>query len=200
MTNRTSIHGAQIGFAARLALALAVFAVMALATGTSVQAHENQSALKTDPVPKFAAGYVKSKLGAKAVTRARYSRYHTARLRKSYGKAPTQVIADFNGDGKLDWAGLVRTKGGVLNLVVVYSKGKHYRHVYLQRNICRCDNSIGVSVHLQKPGRLKEFPKGNNKPKFVRLRRPGIEFVYFERSSVVFYWKQTKFVSIWTSD
>ena len=200
MNLRTSIHAPRFGLVTRIALVPAVFAVMALAAGSGAQAGGGSTrALKSDPVPVFAANYVKNKLLGKAVARARYDRYHTARLRNKFGKAPIQVVADFNGDGKRDWAGLVRTRKGVINLVVIYSKGQQYRHALLQKDVGRSGYNLGVSVHLQKPGRIKGFPAENN-PKNVRLVLPGVEFVYFEKSSVVYYWKERQFAAIWTSD
>ena len=69
----------------------------------------------------------------------------------------------------------------------------------LQKNVGQTGYPLRVSVHRQKPGRLRETPTVK-KAKTVRLRRPGISFIYFEKSSVVFYWTRGRFARLWTSD
>lgn len=199
MTHRTSIQASRAGLAARLALAPAIFAALALAAASGATAHENRGGLKTVQAPKFVTAYVRNKLPGNAVARARYGDDQAAGLGKPNAKAQSQIVADFNGDGKPDWAGLVRTRKGAINLVVIYSKGRRYRHALLQKNVGRTGDNLAVSVHVQKPGRIKGFPAKKN-PRSVRLVRPGIEFIYFEKSSVVFYWKERRFAEIWTSD
>ena len=55
----------------------------------------------------------------------------------TYGRKGTterwSVTADFNGDGKLDWSGLLRDSNGKLLLIAVYSQDRTYFRVTLTK-------------------------------------------------------------------
>lgn len=195
MTTLSPTPAAGRGRGALRAAASLLAAALVLSAGAAAQA---QAKLKAKPMPNFAKSYVKAKLGG-GLAAPRYDRYHTNRLGKTSRTAPIQVTADFNGDGKTDWAGLVRTRSGVISLVAVYSTPHGYRHAVLQKDVGRAGRNLGVSVHLHKAGRVTETP-AVDKPKSRVLRHPGIELIYFEQSSVVLYWNGKTFAELWTSD
>ena len=178
--------------------ACAAVAAVALAGG-SAQASKRLTVLPASTPPAFVTRYLSRNLPGARLPRGRYARDDAAAFPKHVRRAPIQVTADFNGDGKGDWAGLIRTRGGKIRLVAIYSTRQGYRHRVLQKDFGQAGYPLRVSVHLQKPGRVRETPTVN-KPKTVRLRRPGISFIYFEKSSVVFYWTRGRFAQLWTSD
>lgn len=186
----------------RTALAVATaFALIAIGAAAAPQAFaaKTPTSLPQPAAPAFVRTYLARKLPGTRIARARYGREDIAAFLRHQRTAPVQTVADFNGDRKRDWAGFVRDRAGRVHLLVVYSTKRGYRHRRLQKNVGQTGYRLRVSVGLQKPGRLRNTPTAE-KRKTVRLRRPGISLVYFEKSSVVFYWTGRRFAEVWTSD
>lgn len=157
---------------------------------------------KVRPLPDFAKRYLDTRLPQYAVpTNIKWTRRMAKKFKKTGAWEPLWVTADFNGDGKRDWAGTLRTRNGGFRIVAIYSKGRRYWHVILRsmKRFSRTDNYLNVGIYLKKPGVVRGV-FGEEKPESVRLRHPGIEVVFFEQSSVVFYWNGSGFSKIWTSD
>lgn len=115
---------------------------------------------------------------------------------------PWSVTADFNGDKIDDFAGLMRSTSGKIDLVVVYSSKYGLAHKVLHKDVCEDNKSIYIAVVLEPPGKVHGFPFDNLKPEelVADLKHPGIHLIFFEKSAVLFYWKDTDFTEIWTAD
>jgi len=121
-------------------------------------------------------------------------------LRDSGQPEPWAVSADFNGDGVVDWAGLLRNEQKQLDLVVVYSYRKYYLHEVLGAAGADTDQIIS-GVFLEPPGLVKGFPLDDSFRRPERdLKNPGIHLVLFEKASVLFYWTGSGFEDFLTSD
>ncbi len=130
----------------------------------------------------------------------------------SCGIATSLIDGDFNGDGRTDYALLLKgaVKGETkwqgktlklmeLKLVAFLQDGRGaFQGVILQA----FDNYHPFNVYLrrQAPGMVSEPRSLGNKT--VKIKHPGILMVHCETSSVVFYWDQkaNKFQEIWTGD
>ncbi len=154
-------------------------------------------------------------------------KYLNAKLCGSEKKEhPGWVTADFNGDGLSDHAVLFEVpskeeptgmgKGYDFNLVVLWQEKPGVYKTQLLRRIF--ENSIygsppdfatptlkelmttWIYIEKQSPGKLRESPVVGNRT--VILQNPGIELVYCEKSSSVFYWdkKANRFEELVTSD
>lgn len=113
---------------------------------------------------------------------------------------PWAIVGDFNGDGVEDWAGLVRPDSGRLELVAVVSKDRGYSHFVLASTGPDNDN-IYFGVTLEPPGVIEGFPFDDEDPNpSVTIDNPSVHLFYFEKSSVLYYFRDYKFHELWTSD
>ena len=110
------------------------------------------------------------------------------------------VIADFNGDKKRDFAGLLRKASGPLDLVVVYSTSSGLVHKVLRQDASMDIDSRLPGVILEPPGRVEGHPSDDVPNGVANLKYQGIHLIYFEKSSVLFYWENDQFKEMWTSD
>ena len=114
---------------------------------------------------------------------------------------PGTLTADFNGDRILDFAGILKNPNGNLDIIVVFSSGKKYRHFKL-KGIGKDAARINVVLNLQKPDTVFSFPYDGLKKneEKILLKNPAIEIVFPEVSESVFYWDKNKFKEIQTED
>lgn len=82
-------------------------------------------------LPDFVADYIDFANSSYELPQGSFEESTAAWLRDSGQPEPWAVSADFNGDGVLDWAGLLRNEQKQLDLVVVYSYRKYYLHEVL---------------------------------------------------------------------
>lgn len=127
-----------------------------------------------------------------------------------FGQAdPGVVMADFDGDGAIDfavlfesaspegvveWAGRKWPRVQVVLNAYLGNRDKTLRTVTLMR--LEDYHPISMFIGLQVPGRVAEFDTTHD----VSLARPGILLTYCGKASIVYYWDGTKFVSIPISD
>jgi hypothetical protein len=110
---------------------------------------------------------------------------------------PGCIKEDFDGDGLVDYAFLLRTniKGIIIERWVVL-KGKNGKE-FIPIDLDESDERIGDSF-------LRPIPAGKvekcDRTETVTLDRPGFEIVLFEAASRVYFWKGRKFDFIQTSD
>ncbi len=113
---------------------------------------------------------------------------------------PWAVEGDFNGDNISDWAGLLRNRDSRIDLLVVYSVEDEYVHSVLA-TLGADENGIYFGVVLEPAGEVHGFPLDDDEPDpVVTLRNPGVHLIYYEKSSVLYYWDNGKFREFWTSD
>ena len=112
---------------------------------------------------------------------------------------PWAVSGDFNGDSIADWAGLLRNAEGHLDLVIVYSVDGALSHRVL-RSLGIDDDEIYFGVELESPGQKRGFPLDDGPRPIITTLHPSIHFIYYEKSSVLYYWEDDSFQEIWTSD
>jgi len=125
------------------------------------------------------------------------------------GNQPGMIMADFNGDGKSDYAVLAqlrRVKGNRTNkdedfdgvditlLALMQTASGAFKKVILEKIK---GNWVGnVFIDLEAPGILHETQ--TNRP--VHLKTPGVALVYCGKSLVDFYWDGRGFKEVWISD
>jgi len=114
----------------------------------------------------------------------------------------SSIISDFNGDKTEDWAGFLTNDKNKLDAVVIYSQKGKYTHTILKSDIEIYKNYIYAGIFIEKPGEVYGFPfKGmSEKDCIANLKYPGIHIRFFETSSVLYYWHESNFKELWTSD
>jgi hypothetical protein len=110
---------------------------------------------------------------------------------------PGCIKGDFDGDGLIDYALLLRTniKGRIIEKLVVL-KGENGKK-FILIDLDESDKRVGDSF-------LRHIPAGRvekcDRTETVTIDRPGFEIVLFEAASRVYFWKEGKFSFIQTSD
>ena len=156
-----------------------------------------------DSIPVFAMKYFqKNELNFK-VPNGKLSQFLDSLFAKEgKDRTPWHLMEDFNGDGKVDYAGVLSDNADQLTVVIVYSKGKGYKHWYACPQ-CGSDNdNINIGIYPSLPGETESFPFDNMKEeeRIDTAIYVGIDMTFFEQSSATVYWKKNKFKKIWTSD
>jgi len=115
---------------------------------------------------------------------------------------PSVVHADFDGDGRLDYALVLRNdKSQVTKLVVLLCPEEGHC-----RNVSETDASAySGSVYLRpvaRGARISQTESADADSSPVRLKFSGIRMMYFGKGEVVLYWneKLNKMVAIATGD
>ena len=159
------------------------------------------SALADAPaLPDFVEDYIGLVDASYELPQGSFEESTAAWLRDSGQPEPWAVSADFNGDGVLDWAGLLRNEQKHLDLVVVYSYRKYYLHEVLSAAGIDTDQIIS-GVFLEPPGLVEGFLFNDKFRRSERdLQHPGIHLVWFEKASVLFYWTGSRFADFLTGD
>lgn len=132
-------------------------------------------------------------------------------LRKESPTRYARAVADFNADGSLDEAVLVKsTRFSGEGLLVRLSCGPHcVKWITLDSTDWRQNQNVPVSmgVNVLAPGPHEyicvEDSGGCEAPPVrptITLESAAIEYFRFESSSSFFYWKDGRFVRVWTSD
>lgn len=126
---------------------------------------------------------------------------------------PTWAAGDFDGDGRTDFALFVfgkKRSSCSLTLVAVFCppRGSHRAAVIDHPILPSGTRSPGhcapdLYVTIVKKGatisRTQAVPKASDEES-VTLANDAVKLVYFERSSVVFFWDGERFRRIWTED
>jgi len=110
---------------------------------------------------------------------------------------PGCIKEDFDGDGVVDYALLLRTniKGRIIERLVVL-KGENGKK-FIPIDLDESDERIGDSfLRLIPAGRVEKCDRTET----VTIDHPGFEIVLFEAASRVYFWKEGKFNFIQTSD
>jgi len=121
-----------------------------------------------------------------------------------FPKANASVVhADFDGDGHLDYALLLRNdKSQATKLVVLLcSEDEHCRSVY-ESDVSAYSDSVYLRV-VTKGSRLSQTEAvDTNHTTPVNLKSSGIQVTYFEKGKVVLYWnkKLKKIEEVQTED
>jgi len=173
--------------------------------GENVGAHSELKFLNYQPIPipNFAKQYIRSQFPHFKFPRVKLTDGMEKYLLKE-GKSirPWSITLDFNGDKRKDWAGLLERKNEVLDVVIIYSKGGKYTHSILSENVGKNNGYIHVGIYPEKPGTVHGFPFDglSEKDRTATLNYTGIQLMFFERSSVLYYWKNDEIHELWTSD
>lgn len=122
-------------------------------------------------------------------------------LKRGDSPKPWTVTDDFNGDKKPDWAALMVNKEKQLDVIVIYSEDDKYRLEVLFEGAGIDNNSIKIALSQEKPG-AKTGASYNDKTgqfKTATLEFPGINIMYYTKSSSLFYWDKYYFDELLTS-
>jgi len=117
---------------------------------------------------------------------------------------PSLVCRDFDGNGFLDFAVLVRTSkikdGNTVFAIFLQSEPRQFRLEFnLNMEFYRNDVFI---LPVEAGEILKETDAIEGPERKVKLKNPAVHLIYIGKSAVAYYWdeKAKKFDSIWTSD
>ncbi len=149
--------------------------------------------------PEFPAGW-------KAAIASDYSAENLSFMKN---RVPNHVEADFNGDGKIDYAWiLVNTSRNMYGLFVFLGEKNGGHKVITLNELKRETDKLYMGLSLMKSGQYKTAcGKGYweckpGEPQVLKLKYPGINFFMFESADSVYYWDSRKkeFKRIWLSD
>lgn len=145
------------------------------------------------PLPKFVQNYLRLADLDYELPRGQFEPFTLSYLEQNGELEPWAVNSDFNGDGVIDWAGLLRDTEGGLDLVVVYSFRKYYSHEVLTSPESDSDEIL-AGVYSEPPGKVLRYSifRKMSKPE-ITLRNPGIHLVWSEKDGVLFYWNGSGF-------
>ena len=155
---------------------------------------------ESPPLPSFVSEYLIENDAELAPPRGIFDESSLTTYGRKGTTEPWSVTADFDGDGKLDWAGLLRDSNGKLLLIAVYSQDRTYFRVTLAK-LGEDEGYLNTGVQLREPGIVHGIPISSSEglPE-LRLERPGIHLIYFEKASVLYYWESGGFRELVTSD
>ena len=123
-----------------------------------------------------------------------------------------RVDGDFNSDGKLDFAQLIKNEkiDGEGFAVYISTPSGYEWHVVQQFEYKNPSSkpTLRMGVAIAEPGNYKTAcGKGyweckDGEPEFLTLNRIGVAYFLFESASSIWYWDDTKgeFIQIWISD
>jgi hypothetical protein len=118
--------------------------------------------------------------------------------------SPSLVYRDFNGNGYLDFALLLKnSKKKDDKIIFAIFLQINCRQFNLEFNLEIDSDYVDNYILPIKPGTILTESEALPGPgKKVKLKYAAIKLIYFETSSVVYYWddKTKKFKEIWTSD
>jgi len=123
-------------------------------------------------------------------------------LKRGDSPKPWTVTDDFNGDKKPDWAALMVHKESRLDVIVIYSEDDKYRLEVLYEGAGIDNDSIKIALSQEKPGDKIGASYKNKPGKFrsATLEFPGINIMYYTKSSSLFYWHKYYFDELLTSN
>ncbi|MFV1982392.1 MAG: hypothetical protein ACC657_02540 [Thiohalomonadales bacterium] len=123
-------------------------------------------------------------------------------LKRGDSPKPWTITDDFNGDKKPDWAALMVNKEKQLDVIVIYSEDDKYRLEVLYEGAGIDNNSIKIELSQEKPGDKVGASYKNKPGKFrtATLEFPGINIMYYTKSSTLFYWHSYYFDELLTSN
>ena len=154
----------------------------------------------TQSLPSFVHTYIEQAGLSYEPLRAQYSSEAEENIAYLGLTNPRWVAADFNGDGREDWAGFLQTADGQAELVAVYSFRSAYSHETLAP-LGSVTENIGYGLILESPGSAVGFPIDEKLPTpTATFAYPAIHLVYFEKVSVLFYWQDGAFHDLLTGD
>lgn len=115
-----------------------------------------------------------------------------------------KVIADFNGDGKDDWAQLHKDVEGDAFALFAKLDGEYGYHGLARAPLVDLDR---VVLSAAAPGTY-EAPCargiggdcGPGRPAEMNIDRTGIAYIFPEASARVFFWTESGFEEFWLSD
>jgi hypothetical protein len=121
-------------------------------------------------------------------------------------RSPSVVRADFDGDGHLDYAVLLKNKNkksGVAKFVILLcSESEHCKKAFDEDITSYAGEVFIKTVPIGRRVSQTEAIDTKDYPPPVRLSSTGIEMTYFEKAKVVYYWntKHKKIETIQTGD
>ncbi len=117
---------------------------------------------------------------------------------------PSVVRSDFDGDGHLDYAVLLRNKkSGVAKLVILLCPENEHCKKACDEDITSYAGEVFIkAVPIGRRVSQTEAIDTKDYPPPVRLSSTGIEVTYFEKAKVVYYWNTNhkKIETIQTGD
>ena len=115
-----------------------------------------------------------------------------------YENITTQIVNDFDGDGRSDYALLVNNFHTYVSVVVFLKRDQGYSHYVLDEKNYHDDFDLHNVEGIMIPVAVGEI-KGVERT--LTLNRPGIYVSwYLVPTSAVYYWDKGKFVRFATSD
>jgi hypothetical protein len=112
------------------------------------------------------------------------------------------IITDINGDSISDFCGFLLCNDSLLKLTAIYSKEGGFKDTILRCDTIRQELKLYKYLEVLGPGHIQGFPFDNvpDSETVADLNWPGIHLVFYEASSVLYYWKIGTIHELWTGD
>ena len=112
------------------------------------------------------------------------------------------ITTDYNGDSRPDYAGFAVCNDSILKLIAHYTTASAPAETVLFMDTIGSAEKPQYYLEFVKPGHIQGFPFEDvpDSETVADLTWPGIHLVFYETSSVLFYWKNGRFRELWTSD
>lgn len=108
------------------------------------------------------------------------------------------VVADFNGDRKLDYAFILESNKKGFAVWILQSNFKAYQTIKLYEFKEMLPLEIGIE--LVPIGKLNYIDFNADDTKSLNLTNQAIQILYFEKGGETFYWKRDSYASVTTGD
>gem|GEM_PF-2369876 len=118
---------------------------------------------------------------------------------KKDGSFIDYTFADFNGDGKTDYA-FILDSNKVYAFWVLQSKDNKYIPMKLVNIGASKDSVFNIGISLCPKGNLDYIDFDNDNPEPIHLKNPAITIEELESMAETYYWKDGKYNSVTTGD
>jgi len=118
---------------------------------------------------------------------------------KKGGSFIDYTFADFNGDGKTDYA-FILDSNKVYAFWVLQSEVNKYIPMKLVNIGASKDSVFNIGISLYPKGKLDYIDFDNDNPEPIHLKNPAITIEELESMAETYYWKDGKYESVTTGD
>ena len=109
------------------------------------------------------------------------------------------ISADFNGDGRKDYAFILNDAKREFATWVLQSKNGDYELIKLN-SIKTVNGKTDMGLQIIPKGKLNYIDFDSDNDKYVMLKFPAIQVEFFEQSAETYYWQNGKYKSVTTGD
>ena len=107
--------------------------------------------------------------------------------------------ADFNCDGKDDYAIMLGNNKNEITVWIIQSDNNNYKTVRLDE-LGQIRSPIQFGIDTIPKGKLDYIDLDVENVKTINIKCPAVQVVYFESAAVAYYWEKGKYQSVQTAD